>query len=167
MPDARSNTGDRYGLTVSKPLRQFTVISLIGMTLVIFSLVFTHFELSENYLREHLDSHNKNLAIVLRNSLLADGLDDRDNPARCKQWDSCLFPGFACTAGGNPRPKRAQRLRNRFDKKFIFFPQEVGHYACDGCGRCTEACIGEIDIREVLKRAVDESGVVHADSGDD
>ena len=40
-------------------------------------------------------------------------------------------------------------------------------YACDGCGRCTEACIGKIDIREVLKRAVDESGVVHADSGVD
>ena len=99
--------------------------------------------------------------------LLADGLDAQDNPARCKQWDSCLFPGFACTAGGNPRPERAQRLRNRFDKKFIFFPQEVGHYACDGCGRCTEACIGKIDIREVLKRAVDESGVVHADSGND
>ena len=99
--------------------------------------------------------------------LLADGLDAQGNPARCKQWDSCLFPGFACTAGGNPRPKRAQRLRNRFDKKFIFFPQEVGHYACDGCGRCTEACIGKIDIRAVLKRAVDESGVVHADSGND
>ena len=30
-----------------------------------------------------------------------------------------------------------------------------------------EACIGKIDIREILKRAVDESGVVHADSGDD
>ena len=99
--------------------------------------------------------------------LLADGLNAQDNPARCKQWDSCLFPGFACTAGDNPRPKRAQRLRNRFDKKFIFFSQEIGHYACDGCGRCTEACIGKIDIREVLKRAVDESGHVHASSGRD
>ncbi len=99
--------------------------------------------------------------------LLADGLDARDNPARCRQWDSCLFPGFACTAGGDPRPKRAQRLRNRFDKKFIFFPQALGRYACDGCGRCTEACIGKIDIREVLKRAVDESDAVHAYSSDD
>ena len=64
--------------------------------------------------------------------LLADGLDAADNPARCKQWDSCLFPGFARTAGGDPRPLRAQRLRNRFDKKFIFFPQEMGRFACDG-----------------------------------
>jgi ferredoxin len=99
--------------------------------------------------------------------MLADGLNTRDNPARCKQWDSCLFPGFACTAGGNPRPKRAQRLRNRFDKKFIFFPDVLGRYACDGCGRCTEACIGKIDIRKILKRAVNESGAIHADSSDD
>jgi len=99
--------------------------------------------------------------------LLADGVDAQSNPARCKQWDSCLFPKFACTAGGDPRPRRAQRLRNRFDKKFIFFPQVLGRYACDGCGRCTEACIGKIDIRNVLKRAVDESGVLHAGSSND
>lgn len=99
--------------------------------------------------------------------LLADGLDAQGDPARCKHWDSCLFPGFACTAGGDPRPLRAQRLRNRFDKKFIFFPEVLGRYACDGCGRCTEACIGKIDIRNVLKRAVDESGVLHAGSSDD
>lgn len=99
--------------------------------------------------------------------LLADGLDACDNPARCKQWDSCLFPGFARTAGGDPRPRRAQRLRNRFDKKFIFFPEMAGRYACDGCGRCTEACIGKIDIRKILRRAVDEAGTLQVDSGDD
>ncbi len=99
--------------------------------------------------------------------LLADGVDAHCNPARCKQWDSCLFPNFARTAGGDPRPRRAQRLRNRFDKKFIFFPQVLGRYAGDGCGRCTEACIGKIDIRKVLKRAVDESAALHAGSGDD
>lgn len=99
--------------------------------------------------------------------LLADGVDAEGNPVRCKQWDSCLFPGFARTAGGDPRPRRAQRLRNRFDKKFVFFPQVLERYACDGCGRCTEACIGQIDIRQILKRAVDESGTVHADSSAD
>lgn len=98
--------------------------------------------------------------------LLADGVDAHRCPARTKQWDSCLLPNFARTAGGgNPRPRRAERLRNRFDKKFIFFPEVLGRYACDGCGRCTEACIGKIDIREVLKRAVDESDAVHANPG--
>jgi len=90
--------------------------------------------------------------------LLADGLSkDGDVPARVKLWDSCLYRNFARVAGGaNPRAHRAERLYNRFDKKFNFFPTILKTYACDGCGRCVEACAGKIDIRDVLKRAVDE-----------
>lgn len=98
---------------------------------------------------------------------LADGYDSDGAPARTKLWDACLYSGFAATAGGgNPRSLRAERLRNRFDKKFSFFPQVLGRYACDGCGRCTEACIANIDIRDVLRRAVDESDALHAYSID-
>jgi formate hydrogenlyase subunit 6/NADH:ubiquinone oxidoreductase subunit I len=90
--------------------------------------------------------------------LLTDGLDAAGQPARGKVWDACLFSEFARTAGGgSPRPLRAERFRNRFDKKFSFFPQVLGRYACDGCGRCTEACIANIDIRDVLARAVAEN----------
>ncbi|NNK32002.1 MAG: 4Fe-4S dicluster domain-containing protein [Xanthomonadales bacterium] len=90
--------------------------------------------------------------------LLADGHDACGTPVRSKLWDACLYDGFARTAGGgSPRPWRAERLRNRFDKKFSFFPKVLGRYACDGCGRCTEACIAKIDIRDVLKRAVGET----------
>ena len=90
--------------------------------------------------------------------LLADGLDAKGQPARTKLWDACLYDGFARTAGGGtPRPFRAERLRNRFDKKFSYFPQVMGRYACDGCGRCTEACIANIDIRDVLARALQET----------
>jgi formate hydrogenlyase subunit 6/NADH:ubiquinone oxidoreductase subunit I len=100
--------------------------------------------------------------------LLADGEDNDGVPARSKLWDACLYSAFARTAGGgNPRPLRAERLRNRFDKKFSFFPQVLGRYACDGCGRCTEACIAQIDIRDVLRRAVDESDAIHAHSCND
>ena len=89
--------------------------------------------------------------------LLADGLDEDGTPARSKLWDACLFNNFARTAGGGtPRPLRAERLRNRFDKKFSFFPQVLGRYACDGCGRCTEACIANIDIRDVLFKACEK-----------
>jgi ferredoxin len=99
--------------------------------------------------------------------LLADGVDADGALARTKLWDACLYSGFAATAGGgNPRPLRAQRLRNRFEKKFSYFPQVLNRYACDGCGRCTEACIADIDIRDVLRRAVDECDVIHAQSGD-
>jgi len=90
--------------------------------------------------------------------LLTDGVDANGEPARGKLWDACLYSGFARTAGGgSPRPFRSERLRNRFDKKFSFFQQVLGRYACDGCGRCTEACIANIDIRDVLKRAVEVS----------
>jgi len=101
--------------------------------------------------------------------LLADGVDADGKPARTKQWDACLFKNFAVTAGGhNPRALRGERLRNRFDKKFSYFPQVLGRYACDGCGRCSEACIANIDIRDVLRRAADEAGTtLHAHTGDD
>jgi len=89
--------------------------------------------------------------------LLADGRTGTNDSARVKLWDACLYRNFARVAGGaNPRKHRAERLYNRFDKKFNFFPQVLGIYACDGCGRCVEACTGKIDIREVLKRTVDE-----------
>jgi PAS domain S-box-containing protein len=57
-------------------LRQFMIISIVGMTLTLLTLIYFHIELGEEYLREHLDSHNKNLSVVLRNSLLASGLED-------------------------------------------------------------------------------------------
>jgi sulfhydrogenase subunit beta (sulfur reductase) len=90
--------------------------------------------------------------------LLADGMVGGKTPVRARQWDSCLYLNFARVAGGaNPRRHRAERLYNRFDKKFNFFPQVLKRYACDGCGRCIEACTGKIDIRDVLKKALDET----------
>ncbi len=72
---------------------------------------------------------------------------------RLRMWDSCLLMSFARVAGGaNPRKLLAQRMRNRFDKKFNFFPDTIGRFGCTGCGRCIEACPGKIDIREVLSK---------------
>jgi Fe-S oxidoreductase len=79
---------------------------------------------------------------------------DKENMARLRVWDSCMLKGYARVAGGNPRPKLFMRLRNRFEKKFDFFPKVAGVYACTGCGRCVSACPAKIDIRKVLKRLV-------------
>jgi len=71
---------------------------------------------------------------------------------RFKNWDACQYERFARVAGGaNPRPKRWERLRNRFDKKFDFFVTNTEQVACTGCGRCVEACPGKIDLRDILK----------------
>ncbi|MFA6141877.1 MAG: 4Fe-4S dicluster domain-containing protein [Candidatus Omnitrophota bacterium] len=76
--------------------------------------------------------------------------------ARYRTWDACLYKTFARVAGGaNPRKHLHERLRNRFEKKFDFFPHIMNYFACTGCGRCIEACPGNIDLREVLKGLVD------------
>jgi ferredoxin len=84
--------------------------------------------------------------------LLADIQKKEGINRKVRVWDSCLYANYARVAGGaNPLKTRAQRLRNRFLKKFDFFIDNLGVPACCGCGRCIEVCPGKIDIREVLK----------------
>jgi ferredoxin len=80
---------------------------------------------------------------------------DQKRMARFRIWDSCMLKDFARVAGGaNPREKLWMRLRNRFEKKFDFFPKVADIYACTGCGRCISSCGAKIDIRGVLKKLV-------------
>jgi sulfhydrogenase subunit beta (sulfur reductase) len=92
--------------------------------------------------------------------LLTDIKKDHQNK-KLRIWDSCLYANYAKVAGGaNPLKTRAQRLRNRFMKKFDFFVDNLKMPACCGCGRCIEVCPGKIDIREVLKDLVKKIVVV-------
>lgn len=68
-----------------------------------------------------------------------------------RTYDSCQLSGYARVAGGaTPRPKMSKRFRNRYLCKFDYMPHEFGLLGCTGCGRCTDACAGEIDFREVV-----------------
>ena len=80
---------------------------------------------------------------------------DESQMNRMRIWDSCLLKDYARVAGGgNPRKKLWMRLRNRFEKKFDYFPKVAEVTACTGCGRCITACPAKIDIRRVLKKLV-------------
>ncbi len=71
---------------------------------------------------------------------------------RLRSWDSCTGVNYRVAAGGhNPRPAKAQRLRNRFFCRFYYFSEEYGPLGCVGCGRCIESCPVNIDIAEMLQ----------------
>ena len=81
-------------------------------------------------------------------------LDDvtREAFVKLRGWDSCMYSGYAVTAGGGtPRPKLVERFRNRYFCKFKYLPYNYGYLGCTGCGRCIEGCQGKIDMRETLK----------------
>ncbi len=70
---------------------------------------------------------------------------------RIKVWDSCFFAGYSRMAGGlTPRLSLGERFKNRFYHKFDSFVTNFGVEACTGCGRCSEGCMGNIDLRQVL-----------------
>lgn len=78
---------------------------------------------------------------------------------RLRAWDSCLAPAYRRIAGGhNPRPAKAQRLRNRYYCKFCYSPLDFGAVACVGCGRCIAVCPVGIDIAEMLADVASLSG---------
>ena len=70
---------------------------------------------------------------------------------RTRAWDACYEAAYARVGGGaNPRAEFIKRFANRFDCKWNQFGRDHGMYACSGCGRCLKACMGKIDIRNVL-----------------
>lgn len=91
--------------------------------------------------------------------LLADEKKN-DKYNRVRTWDACQYANFTRVASGaNALKLRRQRLRNRYLKKFDFFPENIGLNACTGCGRCIEACPAKIDIRKILKSLADEKSL--------
>lgn len=70
---------------------------------------------------------------------------------KVRSYDSCQWQGYARVAGGaTPRPRMHQRFRNRYLCKFLYMQSNFQTLGCTGCGRCTEACPGQIDFRSVV-----------------
>ena len=74
--------------------------------------------------------------------------------ARVRVWDTCMNPEYTIHASGyNPRPARANRVRNRIYHKYNYYPKNFDVIACVGCGRCIDLCPVNIDIIDVVTRA--------------
>lgn len=49
---------------------------------------------------------------------------------RLRSWDSCMSPLFTLeTSGHNPRPNKAERMRNRISHKFSFYPERYSGFS--------------------------------------
>ena len=80
-----------------------------------------------------------------------------DKNERIRVWDFCYSRGYTRVGGGHSaRATGNDRFKNKYVKKFQFYPAKFDMVACTGCGRCIEACLAGIDMRQVL-RDVEES----------
>jgi len=88
-----------------------------------------------------------------------DMVDDVDltmkHGVRRRSWDSCQLPHFAVVAGPhNFREDRWQRVRHRWHRKFLYLYRKYGRPYCTGCGRCSRACIADINIVDVSNQLI-------------
>lgn len=72
---------------------------------------------------------------------------------RRRTWDSCQLLDFALVAGRhNFRGERWQRVRHRWNRKFLYLYERLGRPYCTGCGRCSRACTADINLVDVTNR---------------
>jgi ferredoxin len=92
---------------------------------------------------------------------ILDDLSDQETFKKVRNWDACVYCGYARVAGGeSPRDERWQRCVNRFLCKFEFLVDNFNQNGCIGCGRCIQACQGKIDIREIFQKLLDKSAAL-------
>ncbi len=77
---------------------------------------------------------------------------------KMRNYDSCQLHGYARVAGGgSPRPEMTNRFRHRYLCKFSYMVSDFDRLGCTGCGRCVDACPGNIDFRQVVKRILEDT----------
>jgi sulfhydrogenase subunit beta (sulfur reductase) len=85
-------------------------------------------------------------------------LIDKPGLEKVKQMDGCQYPGFERVAGGeDPLSELHNRFRNRYMCKYVWKPGKFNSSACTGCGRCIEACIGQINKNELFMELARQS----------
>lgn len=76
---------------------------------------------------------------------------ERPGFEKVRHLDACQYPGFEKVAAGeDPLRELYKRFRNRYLCKYVWKPEKFNSLACTGCGRCIEACIGNISKNELF-----------------
>ncbi len=79
-------------------------------------------------------------------------LTDKPGFEKIRNLDVCQYPGFAKVAAGeDPLKDRSNRFRNRYMCKYVWKSERFHSQACTGCGRCIDACIGNINKNELIR----------------
>lgn len=88
---------------------------------------------------------------------IEDTLDLRGSSgSRVRRWDACHLAHFTKVAGGITfRQERHSRAEFRLYDKLCYPVRQFGVPACTGCGRCVSACPAHIDIRDVIRHALE------------
>ncbi|UCE99801.1 MAG: 4Fe-4S dicluster domain-containing protein [Planctomycetota bacterium] len=82
---------------------------------------------------------------------------DKDTPLgesrRSRQWDACYFRGFTRMAGGNdPVRNSAEMMKRKYQHKLCQQIDEFEMSGCVGCGRCSLACVGNVNwLENIIK----------------
>jgi sulfhydrogenase subunit beta (sulfur reductase) len=75
---------------------------------------------------------------------------DLKSGLRRRTWDSCQLLEFSLVAGRHIfRDKRSARVKHRWKRKFLYLYKRLGSPYCVGCGRCSRACVADINIVDV------------------
>ena len=77
---------------------------------------------------------------------------ERPQFEKVRSIDTCQYPGFERVAAGeDPLRPLPKRFWNRYKCKYVWKPEKFESKACTGCGRCIEACIGEINKNDLFR----------------
>lgn len=77
---------------------------------------------------------------------------ERPEFEKVRSIDTCQYPGFERVAAGeDPLRPLEKRFRNRYMCKYVWKPLKFKSKACTGCGRCIEACIGDINKNDLFR----------------
>lgn len=84
---------------------------------------------------------------------VVDGLTPLGEARRTRQWDACYFKGFTRMAGGyNPVRNEQEMVKRKYYHKLVQQIDEFGTSGCTGCGRCSLACVGNVNwLENIIK----------------